>query len=42
MAVGPRWECWRRLLAFHALGAGLWVGVWASVGYTAGSHFTAI
>ena len=33
---------WRRFLAFNALGAGLWVGVWAGLGYTAGGHLTAI
>jgi membrane protein DedA with SNARE-associated domain len=32
----------RRFVAFNALGAALWVGVWASVGYLAGSHITAI
>jgi membrane protein DedA with SNARE-associated domain len=29
---------WRRFLAFNALGAGLWVGAWTSVGYFAGNH----
>lgn len=29
---------WLRFLAYNALGAVLWVGVWATVGYTAGSH----
>lgn len=29
---------WRRFLAFNALGAALWVGVWTSVGYAAGSR----
>jgi membrane protein DedA with SNARE-associated domain len=33
---------WPRFLAFNALGAALWVGVWASVGYLAGDHITAI
>jgi membrane protein DedA with SNARE-associated domain len=33
---------WRRFLAFNALGAALWVGVWVSVGYLAGTHITAI
>jgi len=33
---------WPRFLAFNALGAVLWVGVWASVGYLAGGHITAI
>ncbi len=29
---------WRRFLAFNAVGAALWVAVWAGVGYLAGSH----
>lgn len=33
---------WPRFLAFNALGAALWVGVWTSIGYLAGSHITAI
>src|SRR6266571_1586701 len=33
---------WPRFLAFNALGATLWVGVWASVGYLAGNHITVI
>jgi membrane protein DedA with SNARE-associated domain len=33
---------WLRFVAFNALGAALWVGVWASVGYLAGGHITAI
>lgn len=33
---------WRRFLAFNALGAALWAGVWVSVGYRAGAHITAI
>ncbi len=33
---------WRRFLVFNALGAALWVGVWVSVGYLAGSYITAI
>lgn len=33
---------WRRFLAFNALGAAAWVGVWTSVGYLAGGHLTAI
>lgn len=38
-AAGMRW---RRFLMFNALGAGLWVGVWAALGYLAGTHITAI
>lgn len=33
---------WLKFLAFNALGAALWVSVWASVGYLAGNHITAI
>jgi len=33
---------WLRFLAFNALGAALWVAVWASVGYLSGSHITTI
>ncbi len=33
---------WARFLAFNALGAALWVGVWTSVGYLSGNHITAI
>ena len=33
---------WPRFLAFNALGAALWAGTWASVGYLAGDHITAI
>ncbi|MEU0965580.1 DedA family protein [Streptomyces sp. NPDC005917] len=29
---------WRRFLAFNALGAVLWVGVWVTLGYAAGDH----
>lgn len=29
---------WRRFIAFNALGALLWVAVWITVGYVAGSH----
>jgi membrane protein DedA with SNARE-associated domain len=33
---------WLRFVAFNALGAGLWVGTWVSVGYLAGSHIDTI
>jgi len=29
---------WARFLAFNALGAALWVGLWTTVGYLAGNH----
>lgn len=33
---------WRRFLAFNAVGAALWVGVWAGLGDLTGTHITAI
>jgi membrane protein DedA with SNARE-associated domain len=33
---------WLRFLAFNALGAALWVAVWTTVGYFAGSHINTI
>jgi membrane protein DedA with SNARE-associated domain len=33
---------WLRFLAFNALGAALWVGLWVSVGYVAGQHINAL
>lgn len=33
---------WAKFLAFNALGAALWVGVWTSVGYFAGDNITSI
>jgi membrane protein DedA with SNARE-associated domain len=33
---------WRRFLAFNALGAALWAGLWVSLGYLAGNHITTI
>ena len=33
---------WQRFLAFNALGAAAWVGVWTSIGYLAGGHLTGI
>ena len=33
---------WPRFVAFNTLGAVLWVGVWASVGYLAGGHIAVI
>jgi membrane protein DedA with SNARE-associated domain len=33
---------WRRFLIFNALGAALWVGAWASLGYFAGGHVDSI
>ncbi|HEX3592678.1 MAG TPA: DedA family protein [Pseudonocardiaceae bacterium] len=33
---------WLRFLAFNALGAALWVGLWVTVGDLAGGHITAI
>jgi membrane protein DedA with SNARE-associated domain len=33
---------WAKFLAFNALGAALWVGVWTSIGYFSGSHINTI
>ncbi|MEU3518327.1 hypothetical protein ABZ770_24130 [Streptomyces sp. NPDC006654] len=33
---------WRRFLVFNALGAALWVGLWTTLAYVAGTHITAI
>jgi membrane protein DedA with SNARE-associated domain len=33
---------WKRFLAFNAIGAGLWVGLWTVVGYFSGSHIDEI
>jgi membrane protein DedA with SNARE-associated domain len=33
---------WLRFLAYNALGAALWVGVWTTLGYAAGNHIGTI
>ncbi|MFE1784366.1 DedA family protein [Streptomyces sp. NPDC059506] len=33
---------WKRFLAFNALGAALWAGVWTVVGYTAGTRIATL
>ncbi len=33
---------WARFLIFNAIGAALWVAVWASIGYFSGSHIDAV
>jgi membrane protein DedA with SNARE-associated domain len=33
---------WARFLAFNAIGAALWVGMWTSIGYFSGDHITSI
>lgn len=33
---------WAHFLAFNAMGAALWVGVWAAIGYFAGEHVAQI
>jgi membrane protein DedA with SNARE-associated domain len=33
---------WSRFLVFNAIGAGLWVAVWTSIGYFSGSHIDTI
>jgi membrane protein DedA with SNARE-associated domain len=42
IVAGVSRMAWPRFLAFNALGAVLWVAVWTSIGYLAGSHITAI
>ncbi len=42
IVAGTTRMAWPRFLAFNALGAALWVGVWTSIGYLAGSHITVI
>ena len=37
--IGMRWA---KFLAFNALGAVLWVGTWAGLGYLAGEHIVSI
>lgn len=38
IAAGTSGMPWPRFLAFNALGAALWVGVWVVLGYFAGQH----
>ena len=33
---------WAKFIAFNAIGAALWVGLWVTVGYLAGNHITPI
>src|SRR6516225_8517100 len=33
---------WAKFVAFNALGAALWVGVWTTVGYVSGNHIDSI
>ena len=33
---------WTRFLMFNAIGAALWVAVWATIGYASGSHINSI
>lgn len=33
---------WAKFLAFNALGAALWVGLWVALGDLAGTHITAV
>ncbi|MCF3130802.1 DedA family protein [Streptomyces olivochromogenes] len=40
--AGTSGMAWRRFLAFNALGAALWVGLWATLAYAAGTHITAL
>ena len=40
--AGIAYMRWPRFLTFNALGAALWVGTWASLGYLAGNHINTI
>ncbi|WP_030815812.1 DedA family protein [Streptomyces sp. NRRL F-2799] len=40
--AGTTGMAWPRFVAFNALGAALWVGLWSSLAYLAGSHITAV
>jgi membrane protein DedA with SNARE-associated domain len=42
IVAGTSGMAWHRFLAFNALGAALWVGLWATVSYLAGNHITEI
>jgi len=42
IVAGTMRMAWQRFLAFNTLGAALWVGVWASIGYFAGGNITPI
>jgi membrane protein DedA with SNARE-associated domain len=33
---------WRRFMVFNVIGAALWAGVWAGLGYAAGAHIGTI
>jgi membrane protein DedA with SNARE-associated domain len=33
---------WRHFLAYNAIGAALWVGVWSAMGYLAGNHIATV
>lgn len=40
--AGTSGMSWRRFLVFNTLGAALWVGLWVTLAYAAGTHITAI
>ncbi|HEY3506246.1 MAG TPA: DedA family protein [Actinocatenispora sp.] len=42
LVAGATGMPWRRFLAFNALGAVAWVGVWASLGYLLGDNLTTV
>lgn len=42
IVAGVTRMAWLRFLAFNALGAALWVGVWTAVGYVSGNHIDAV
>ena len=33
---------WQRFLTYNALGAALWVGLWTTLGYLAGTHIVGV
>jgi len=42
LVAGASGMPWPRFVLFNAIGATIWVGVWAGVGYLAGDHWAAI
>ncbi|MFK4110927.1 DedA family protein [Streptomyces sp. NPDC002176] len=40
--AGTTGMAWHRFLAFNALGAVLWVGLWSTLAYVAGNHITTV
>jgi membrane protein DedA with SNARE-associated domain len=40
--AGINGMAWKRFLIYNAIGAGLWVGLWSTLGYLAGAHIVAV